>query len=110
MVINQLNNYIMNKLEFQNKWNELKMYKAFEIQVTDLSTGSDEYLLFGIELKDDKFTAKHVSLTWAQKGSQKISFVSIDIDYDFSIDENLQSLYEKCIDAVIMSDFYELRE
>lgn len=100
----------MNATEFKQAWDELRAYKAFEVPMVELSTGNDEYILFGIELRGEKFVAEHVSLTWAQKSSPKISFVSIDIDYDFSIDSHLQELYGECINAIIMSDFYKLKD
>jgi hypothetical protein len=51
--------------------------------------------------------AQHESLSTEQEQSDKIAFVSIDIDPDFSIDENLQELYSECNTAIIDSEFFD---
>lgn len=92
--------------EFKNM-NKLPM---FEIAVTDLRTKTDEYIIFDISIQDNKFIAHHIALNQEQEDSNKIAFCSVDIDTYFSLDENLQELYDECIQSIIDSTFYELRK
>ena len=93
-----------------NDWEKLEKIKAFEIEVIDNRTNEKDYILFNISLECDMFIAKHVALTKDQERSEKVSFVYIDIDWDFSLDENLQDLYDQCINAIAFSDFYTLND
>lgn len=91
-------------------WERLEKIKAFEIEVIDNRTNEKDYILFDISLESGTFVAKHVALTKDQERSEKVSFVSVDIDTDFSLDENLQCLYDACINAIEFSDFYILND
>lgn len=82
----------------------------FEIAVVDKRTQTDEYIIFNISIQEGKFKAHHEPLNKEEELSDKIAFCSIDIDMFFSLDENLQELYDECINAIIWSDFYELSE
>lgn len=82
----------------------------FEIAVTDLRTQTDEYIIFDISIQDNKFIAQHVPFNKKEELSDKIAFCSVDIDMFFSLDENLQELYDECIQSIIDSSFYELSE
>ena len=82
----------------------------FEIPVTDIRTQDDEYIIFDISMQDGEFIAEHVPLNKKEELSDKIAFCSVDIDAFFSLDENLQELYSECIESILNSDFYELRE
>lgn len=92
----------------QAQFDELNLIKCFEIQVIDKRTNEIEYIIFDIEINDNILKATHEGLTQAQCDSDKIAFVSIDIDEDFSLNENLQELYSECVNAIINSDFFEL--
>lgn len=92
--------------QFENM-NTLPM---FEVPVTDIRTQEDEYIIFDISIQDNKFIAHHIALNQEQEDSNKIAFCSVDIDTYFSLDENLQELYDECIQSIIDSSFYELRE
>ena len=94
--------------QFKKEWDQVTKMKLFEIEVQDKRTQEIEYVIFDIEIRGKKFIATHESLSKEQENSDKISFVSIDIDPDFSIDENLQELYSACIDAIIGSEFFDL--
>jgi hypothetical protein len=95
---------------FRKEWNNTDKIKVFEIPVIDKRTGNDEYILFHISLVGKKFIAQHEATTQAEELSNKIAFCSIDIDSDFSLDENLQELYSECIQKIIDSEFFELGE
>ena len=82
----------------------------FEIAVVDKRTQEQEYIIFDISIQDNKFIAQHVALNQEQEDSDKIAFCSVNIDMFFSLDENLQELYDECIEAINNSSFYELRE
>jgi hypothetical protein len=49
-------------------------------------------------------------LTEEEEKSEKIAFDSVEIDMDFSLDENLQSLYDEIINSIIDSEFFKLPE
>lgn len=100
----------MKRNEFLKKWNEITKIKCFEIPVTDKRTNESDYIIFDISTDGETFCAEHVGLTKEQEESKKVAFVSTDIGLDFSIDENLQELYSACIDAILESDFFELKE
>lgn len=91
----------------QQQFNDLELIKIFEVLVTDKRTNTEEYIIFNIEIIDGEFHATHEALTTKQKESSKIAFVSIEIDEDFTLDENLQELYSECYDALITSEFFE---
>ncbi len=82
----------------------------FEIAVTDLRTQTDEYIIFNISLEDNKFIAQHVALNQEQEDSNKIAFCSVSASNWLTLDENLQELYDECIEAINNSTFYELSE
>jgi hypothetical protein len=82
----------------------------FEIEVTDKRTKEIEYIIFDISIQNNKFRAEHIALNEAQKQSNKIAFCSTSINSFFSLDENLQDLYDECINAILESTFYELSE
>ena len=94
----------------REQFESMNTLPIFEIAVTDLRTQTDEYIIFDISIQDNKFIAQHVALNQEQEDSNKIAFCSVDIDTYFSLDENLQELYSECIQSIIDSTFYELRE
>lgn len=82
----------------------------FEIEVIDKRTNEIDYIIFDISIRENKFIAQHVALNEAQQQSNKIAYCSINIDIFLSLDENLQELYDECIEAINNSTFYELSE
>lgn len=90
------------------QFDAIQKIKCFEIPVINTRTEESEYLLFNISIEGGKFLALHEPLTFAEKESGKLSFCTCDIDTDFSIDENLETLYDVCISAITESDFFEL--
>ena len=44
-----------------------------------------------------------------EEKSKKIAHCKVKIDYE-SLDANLQALYEACIDKIIASEFFELKD
>ena len=94
----------------EEQFNSLTLIKVFEISVNDKRTNENEYILFHIFIDNGEFIAKHESLSEAQSKSDKIAFVSIDIDEVFSLHQNLEVLHEECINAIIESDFFILND
>lgn len=92
----------------EQEWNNCKKIKLFEIAVIDIRTKEKDYLVFNLELSMDKLRAYHVSLNNEQENSKRLSFVEMDIDRDFSLDENLEELSSICENAITHSEFYEL--
>lgn len=94
----------------REQFESMNKLPMFEIAVTDLRTQTDEYIIFDISIQDNKFIAQHVPFNKKEELSDKIAFCSVDIDMFFSLDENLQELYDECIQSIIDSSFYELSE
>lgn len=92
------------KKEFQ----KCDKIKIFEIEVVEKETNATDFILFDISIKGNKFIAQHIALTKEQENSNKIAFVSVEIDDVFSLDEHLQNLYELCVEAILNSEFYDL--
>ena len=100
----------MNDLQKEFKEVSQKLMMLFEVPVIDKKTGKEDWIIFDVELWDNELVAIHVPLTEEQNKSDKIAYVSVELDSDFSLDEHLQDLYSGCITAIIDSDFYELTE
>jgi hypothetical protein len=100
------------KERFFIEWENVTLIKIFETKVIDNRTKENDYIIFSIAIDEEKenFTAQHVGLTKEEEQSNKISFKSIDIDFDFSIDEHLQELHEECQNAILQSDIFTLAE
>ena len=96
------------QVNFEKIWNEITLLKCFEIQVLDKRTNERDYILFDIELHGITFYAYHSSLSKKQDKSKKIAFIKHLCDIDFSIDSNLEELFNSCICAILDSDYYTL--
>lgn len=94
----------------REQFESMNKLPLFEIAVVDKRTQTDEYIIFNISLEGSKFIAQHIALNQEQEDSDKIAYCSVKIDSFFTLDENLQELYDECINAIICSDFYELSE
>ena len=94
--------------EFKQQWENITVLKIFEIEVLDKRTGENDCMVFDVSIRGRSFIAEHVALTEKQEKSKFIAFQKWIIDLDFSIDQNLQELFEKCQTAIIDSDFYQL--
>jgi len=92
---------------FKNDFDNIQLMKVFEIEVLNKETQDLDYILFDISIKDNCLIALHESLTIEESKSDKIAFQSVEIDLDFSMDENLENLYDACTNAILNSDFYE---
>jgi hypothetical protein len=92
----------------QQQFDALTTIRVFEILVTDKRTNDKEYILFDIDINGNNLEATHEALTTKQAKSNKIAFVSIEIDENFSLDENLQELYTQCDSALMASEFFEI--
>jgi len=96
--------------EFINEFNSIKKLPLFEIQVLNKETKDIDYIIFDISIRDGQLIAMHESLTKLEQESSKVATKSIDIDIDFSMDENLGELYDMCINAICNSDFFKLSD
>ena len=93
-------------IRFENEFNAITLIKVFEPQVIDKKTGEIDYIIFDVSIQGTKFVAQHVAMSTKQEKSKKIAFCSVKIDPDFSIDCNLQELYEECDNAICESEFF----
>lgn len=99
----------MNTLKtLKENFNNITNLHIFEIEVINKKTQENEYIIFDIELQKNTLFASHESLNSKQEKSKKISFVKVVLNDCFSLDENLQELYEECINAILESEFFEL--
>lgn len=94
----------------QKQLNESGLIPCFEIEVIDKRTNEKDYINYDIEVKENKLIAYRIGLTEEEEKSDKIAFDSIDIDMDFSFDENFQNLYDEIINSIIDSEFFKLPE
>ena len=94
----------------RTEWNEVTKLHLFEVEVINNRTGENDYIIFDITIENDKFVATHEALTEQERNSTKVAYKAVTIDPDFSLDENLASLYDECIDAICSSDFFQMAE
>jgi hypothetical protein len=100
----------MKKLqEIKKQFEDCNKIKCFEIDVIDKRTGEDDYIFFDIEIYKNSFRVSFVPLTKKQEKSKKIACIKFKIDDFYSLDENLENLYEQCTQAIYESDFYTFR-
>jgi hypothetical protein len=104
-----MNIYSSNKT-ISEQFESLNTLPLFEIETIDKRTKEIEYIIFNISIQDNKFRAEHIALNQEQEDSDKISFCSVNIDSFLTLDENLQELYDECINSILNSSFYELPE
>ena len=97
----------MNNL--QEDWTNVTKIKMFEIEVTNIKTGELDYIVCDIDMTSNKFIGSHVGLTDKMDQSNKIDTSEIELDLDFSLDENLQELYSECIQNIIDGDLYDIK-
>ncbi len=92
------------------EWEKCDKIKVFEFKVFNRVTREKEWITFDIELdtENNQFKAGHEALNQAEKDSEYIAYVTSAIDPDFSLDENLQELYDACTDAIELSEFFKL--
>jgi hypothetical protein len=91
-----------------SEFNNSDLLKMFEIEVINNRTHETDYIIFNISIEKNTLYATHESLTTKQEKSKKIAFVKVVLDNCFSLDENLQSLYDECITAILDSEFFTL--
>ena len=99
------------KLEkFQSDWNEISKIKIFEVEVINRITNNHDYVCFDVELHGRTFVAYHVPFNKKETKSKKVANCKHVCDIDFSIDKNLEALFDVCISALISSScsYFEL--
>lgn len=88
------------------EWAACDKIKIFEFAVIDKRTGEKSHITFDINIKDGLFIAQHEPLNDAQAKSGFVASVRCGIDPDFTLDENLQELYDACQNAIAESEFF----
>jgi hypothetical protein len=94
----------------KEQFNSIEKMKIFEIPVIDKRTGESEYIIFDIQLQKNTLIAQHESLTKKQAKSKKIAYTKTVLNNCFTIDENIQALYEECINAILESEYFGLTD
>ena len=99
----------MTKLQvIKKEWENVTKFKLFEIEVTRKDNNETDYIIFDIQIIGNKLVAQHFALNKKEDRSKKIAFKSIKIDPDFSLDHNLQELFDECQTAIIDSEYFIL--
>jgi len=92
----------------KEEFNNITLLRMFEIEVIDKRTNEIDYIIFDIEIYKNSLLTQFVPLTKKQEKSKKIASIKIALDPFFSLDENLNNLFEECQNAILESDFYTL--
>ena len=92
----------------KNQWAQVESLKLFEIEVANKETKEQGWIIFDVDIQGEYFFEQHEALNTEQEKSTKIAFCKVKIDSDFSLDMNLQELYNECIEAINESEFYQL--
>jgi len=95
--------------DLKEEFDNITLFKLFEIEVSNNATKETEYLIFDISVSENKLVAQHEALNEDEAKSEKIAFKSINLDIDSTLDENLQGLYEECTQAILDSEFFTLK-
>ena len=93
----------------KNQFSKLNQIPVFEFEVIHSITKKTDHIVFNISIRGNNFRAEHFALNPQEEKSNKIAFKSIEIDEDFSLDENLQELYEECQNAILKSPWYNIK-
>lgn len=96
--------------ELTEEFNNMTLMPIFEQEVVDKRTGVDDWIIFDIGIEGEEMYAQHVALNQEEEDSPKVAYKSIEIDVDFSLDENLQEMWEECRTAILDSEFYDFKE
>lgn len=94
--------------QIKKEFFEMKKIPVFEFDTTHIATEGPEVVSFWISLRGRTLYAESVELTKAEVNKGKARVIRVLIDRDFSLDENLQALHEKCITALLESDLFKL--
>jgi hypothetical protein len=97
-------------MTIKKQFDSISDLKMFEIPVFDRRTKELSYLLFYIHCTQRSLVAHHDATTAKEEQSKKIAHCKIIIDRNFSIDSNLQELYEACTNKIHESEFFYLSE
>ena len=100
----------MEKQQFINDWDNIAKLKMFEVPVWNHKNNEKDYLLFHISIdkENNLFRAEHEATSDEEEESDKIAFCSVELDYDYSVDVNLQELHEECMNKIIDSQYFRL--
>ena len=96
---------------FQEELKASGKIPIFEFEVIDKRNTDKTLITFrvAIDTMDKKVYAEHEALTQEEEDDEHIAFKHVDFDDCFSLDEHLQELYAECYNALVLSEFYELR-
>jgi hypothetical protein len=92
----------------KQQFEEITLIKVFEIPVIDKRNNTSCHVLFNVAYddKNNRLVAQHESLSDEQAKSDKIAFVYVSVDDDFSLEIHLAELYEECFSAIEESEYF----
>jgi hypothetical protein len=81
------------KKRFVDDWNGMTLLKVLEFNVKD----------YNREYEEDEYV--HDDVVYNEKDNTLSAFnISLDVDYDFSLDQNLEALVEAITEDVLLTD------
>ena len=96
----------MDLQEFKQQWDDQIFIPVMEIDAFDCRTGEDCHLLFNLRIEGDEIVATHPALNEEQETSEKVATTKVKIDLEFSLDENLQEVYNECLRQICLGSYY----
>ena len=93
--------------ELKKEFEDITLFKVFEIEVIDKRTKEQDWILFDISIQKNTLVAEHIALTEKEETSNKIANKRVVLDKDYSLDMHLETLLEICNEAIMDSDYFE---
>lgn len=97
-------------MNIKDQFNKSKGLPLYEIEVTNLISNEDDFIIFDITAYKNYFKVTHQPLTEEQENSRKIASFFMPIDNEVSLEEHLNELYQKCCEEITSSDYYILND
>lgn len=90
------------------QFNKINKIKVFEFEVIDKRTNEIECLIFDIEINEklNQFEVSHPALNKQQEESKYVSYFTMEIDNEQSLDNRLAGLYSESMEKIINSEYY----
>ena len=97
-------------MNIKDQFNKGKGLPLYEIEVTNLISNEDDFIIFDITAYKNYFKVTHQPLTEEQENSCKTASFFMPIDDEVSLEDHLNELYQKCCEEITSSDYYILND
>jgi len=105
--IKKFNQYLKEEYNIKDQFDNVSKMKMFEIEVLN-NDNEKEYIICKIKLLNNKLIAERNPVSTEEEYSDNIATTEIEIDEFFTLDENLNMLYDKIIEDINNGDLYEI--